>query len=280
MAIKQANYAFVAQSASPSSTYPTRSTSTLSRADGSMPSALECLSQIHRRAMGTHIEAVSEKNKFASSGSGSSNGSRLDSSTRSGSYAESMTSVAWSDDYKEEDGTCSSNGGGSETSEDRQQEFEILSDVEDQPRHEKGWRGLNTVMPISSKLSAAMAPTDSFDSTEDVNFIPLPSDPYSLKHSEYGFDMDPAHRTTSIYTPGSSLAASSEEPGLSVLFATYISYLMLICVGHVRDFFGKWLFPGDYQHLQPHEVSHPISCHSPRSLVSRSIEFVCLHDYR
>lgn len=30
---------------------------------------------------------------------------------------------------------------------------------------------------------------------------------------------------------------------------------LLIVIGHLRDFFGKIMFPGDYSHLQPNEVS-------------------------
>ncbi|ORY66630.1 pyridoxal phosphate-dependent transferase [Leucosporidium creatinivorum] len=109
------------------------------------------------------------------------------------------------------------------------------------------WRGLNTPMPLPSSVSATRAATTAFD----ADFLPNPEDPYCLRHSEYGFDDNPAHRTTSQHTPGSSLKASDEEPTVWIYLGTYISYALLIVIGHMRDFLGKWLFPAEYSHLQP-----------------------------
>lgn len=74
-------------------------------------------------------------------------------------------------------------------------------------------------MPTPSHISASRPPTTAFD----VDFIPDPSDPYSLRHSEYGYDVDPAHRTVSRHTPGMSLKASDEEPSVWVYLQTYLS---------------------------------------------------------
>jgi hypothetical protein len=41
-----------------------------------------------------------------------------------------------------------------------------------------------------------------------------------------------------------------EEPPLWVLVTTYINYLTLIIIGHIRDFFGKLLMPNAYIHLR------------------------------
>lgn len=233
--------------ASPPSKYPTRPTATLSTtasSDGS--SAVELLTKLHRRS----ISYAAKAGGNALMGIEIESNTSSTPSTRSSSYAESY-STQWSNEYRE-DAESSSNSSYDE--EGSNQGTSVESEEEDKPRHEKGWRGLNSLMPPSSKLSATTTPIESFDATKDVDFIPFPTDPYSLRHAEYGYDVDPAHRTTSIYTPGSSLAASVEEPGLGTYFATYLSYAMLIVIGHFRDFFGKWLFPGDYRHLQPHEV--------------------------
>jgi serine palmitoyltransferase len=217
--------------------FPTKSSSTLARIDGSTPSALEYLTQIHRQQ---------QSNSTTPS---TSNSNSRDSS----SYAESIASTAatWSDDDKADDRSSTS---------DSSFEQQLLSSDEDPDsvRHEPGWRGLNTAMPPASSISATLPLSETFDSTQDVDFIPFPNDPYSLRHSEYGYDINPAHRTTSIYHPdGLSAIATSEEPGLLVYFATYMSYAMLIVVGHFNDFFGKWLFPADYQHLLSYDVSCP-----------------------
>ncbi|KAM0786945.1 hypothetical protein ACM66B_002366 [Microbotryomycetes sp. NB124-2] len=109
------------------------------------------------------------------------------------------------------------------------------------------WRGLNSPMPLPSHVSATRPPTVAFD----VDYVPDPQDPYSLRHSEYGHDENPEHRTTSQHRPGTSLKASDEEPSVWIYLLTYLNYALLILVGHIRDFLGKRLFPADYSHLTP-----------------------------
>ncbi|KAM0746045.1 PLP-dependent transferase [Meredithblackwellia eburnea MCA 4105] len=109
-------------------------------------------------------------------------------------------------------------------------------------------------MPLPSSVSASRAPTRSYDK----DFTPDPNDPYSLRHSEFGFDDNQQHRTTSRHMPGTSLAAHDEEPSIWVYLGTYLSYALLICIGHMRDFFGKILFPGDYMHLKPNGGYAPL----------------------
>lgn len=43
--------------------------------------------------------------------------------------------------------------------------------------------------------------------------------------------------------------AIEDEPPLFIFIATYLSYLILIIIGHIRDFFGKIFRPKDYKHL-------------------------------
>src|SRR3954451_20695231 len=46
-----------------------------------------------------------------------------------------------------------------------------------------------------------------------------------------------------------------EEPPYYFLYTTYLSYLILICFGHLRDFFGKRFLSKNYQHLKEQNVS-------------------------
>lgn len=113
-------------------------------------------------------------------------------------------------------------------------------DDDEPPTRAQGWKGLNSPMPLPSGVSATRGPTRVFDK----DFTPNPEDPYSLRcvlwlssfswfrqgadgllsrHSEYGYDPDPAHRTTSKHTPGYSLLASDEEPSIWIYFGTYLS---------------------------------------------------------
>ncbi|GAA5995483.1 uncharacterized protein JCM10292_005201 [Rhodotorula paludigena] len=124
----------------------------------------------------------------------------------------------------------------------------------DRSTRSAGWRGVATLMPTPSTISATRMPTTSFD----IDFVPDPEDPYSLRHSEFGFDVDPAHRTTSQHTPGMSLKASDEEPTVWVYLHTYLSYALLIVLGHIRDFIGKRLFPSSYSHLRPSNGYAPL----------------------
>lgn len=41
--------------------------------------------------------------------------------------------------------------------------------------------------------------------------------------------------------------------------ATYLSYLMLVMYGHLRDFLGKLFFPGSYKHLRVHNGIAPLT---------------------
>lgn len=43
------------------------------------------------------------------------------------------------------------------------------------------------------------------------------------RHSEYGYDVNPAHRAISQYALGTSLRASDEEPSIWIYFGTYLS---------------------------------------------------------
>ncbi|PLW15904.1 hypothetical protein PCANC_14284 [Puccinia coronata f. sp. avenae] len=47
------------------------------------------------------------------------------------------------------------------------------------------------------------------------------------------------------------LTQDPEEPGYWVYLSTYLSYLILILLGHVRDFFGKRFKSTDFRHLMP-----------------------------
>ncbi|EJD52014.1 serine palmitoyltransferase 2 [Auricularia subglabra TFB-10046 SS5] len=49
-----------------------------------------------------------------------------------------------------------------------------------------------------------------------------------------------------VFEPG-----HEQEAPLFILLQTYVSYVLVICVGHLRDFFGKRLRPQNYRHLMP-----------------------------
>lgn len=72
------------------------------------------------------------------------------------------------------------------------------------------------------------------------------------KHREFGHCNNSNHRWTSSYNPAEPVHPEEElEPPFYILLTTYLSYLFLISLGHIRDFFGKKLYPQNYAHLLP-----------------------------
>ncbi|KAL8292457.1 hypothetical protein RQP46_001069 [Phenoliferia psychrophenolica] len=119
----------------------------------------------------------------------------------------------------------------------------------------RGWRGKNAKMPLRWTEQAKKEATVVLD--ED--FIPNPEDAYSLRHSEYGFDENPAHRSESTWgLKKRYLGDDIEEPSTYIFVFTYISYALLQLFGHAREFFGKLLFPGDYVNLRAQDGYAPL----------------------
>lgn len=79
---------------------------------------------------------------------------------------------------------------------------------------------------------------------------------FTTVHTEFGHCANEAYRTTSQHKLGMPLEPHVEQdPPYYILLSTYISYLILIVLGHVRDFIGKRLSPASYHHLIPRDVS-------------------------
>jgi serine palmitoyltransferase len=79
---------------------------------------------------------------------------------------------------------------------------------------------------------------------------------FATIHTEFGHCSNENYRYKSQHTPGTQFKSVEEQdPPYYILLSTYISYLILICLGHIRDFIGKRLNPSSYKHLMPHDVS-------------------------
>lgn len=76
------------------------------------------------------------------------------------------------------------------------------------------------------------------------------SDGTDLLHQEFGYCSNQSYRYTSQHRIGDSLPNPiEEEPSYFIVLSTYVSYLILIVIGHMRDYVGKRLFPNSYKHL-------------------------------
>lgn len=79
---------------------------------------------------------------------------------------------------------------------------------------------------------------------------------FSTVHSEFGHCANEEYRYTSAHRQGTEVGLPIEkEPPYYIVLTTYCGYLILICLGHLRDFFGKRFYASYYTHLTPHDVS-------------------------
>jgi len=112
---------------------------------------------------------------------------------------------------------------------------------------------------ITSSSEDAVLNESEFDNSDGLALPPCPPNSeqvFPTVHTEFGHCANEQYRYTSQHTPGTPVRSIEEQdPPYYILFSTYISYLILICLGHVRDFVGKRLNPSSYKHLMPHDVN-------------------------
>ncbi|KUM58560.1 hypothetical protein ACN42_g8595 [Penicillium freii] len=103
-------------------------------------------------------------------------------------------------------------------------------------------------------LSTATADNPNMDELPTTLFQPpSPEETRRLakQHAQFGPIGHPSHRYSSRHPGGVFPEPVMDEPPYYYLLTTYISYLILIAFGHVRDFFGKRFREEHYRHLKP-----------------------------
>ncbi|CZS95884.1 probable LCB2-serine C-palmitoyltransferase subunit [Rhynchosporium agropyri] len=102
-------------------------------------------------------------------------------------------------------------------------------------------------------LSTAKAGEANMDEPPTTLFQP-PSVAEAKRQSRIDAQFGPLnnqnHRYVSQHVQGETMEHILDEPPYYYLLTTYISYLVLIVFGHVRDFFGKRFRPENYKHLK------------------------------
>ncbi|PYH97220.1 serine palmitoyltransferase [Aspergillus ellipticus CBS 707.79] len=83
-----------------------------------------------------------------------------------------------------------------------------------------------------------------------------PSDPEAIRrrakqHAEFGFLGDPSHLYTSEHPGGEIPDPVIDDPPYFFALTTYVSFLLLIFLGHFHDFMDKWFRSDTYRHLRP-----------------------------
>ncbi|GLB41152.1 putative aminotransferase class I and II [Lyophyllum shimeji] len=123
-------------------------------------------------------------------------------------------------------------------------------------------------LSLSSSITSSSEDTVLNESDLDNNAdgLALPARPptseqvFTTVHTEFGHCANEAYRLTSQHTPGEPVPAHVEQdPPYYILLSTYISYLILIVIGHIRDFVGKRFSPKSYTHLMPRNGYAPLN---------------------
>ncbi|KAH8157121.1 hypothetical protein CIB48_g11125 [Xylaria polymorpha] len=95
-------------------------------------------------------------------------------------------------------------------------------------------------LPSISLSTATVGGPNNDEST--TIFQPIDSTETSLQRrrdAQFGPLLDPSHRYVSMHHGEPLAAPVIDEPPYYYVLTTYISYLLLLALGHVRDFFGK-----------------------------------------
>lgn len=100
------------------------------------------------------------------------------------------------------------------------------------------------------------APYDNSDGLAYPMTAPTSEQVTAANHLQFGFCANENYRYRSAHKLGTRFKESHEQdPPYYILITTYLSYLFLICIGHIRDFFGKRFRPASYRHILSFDVS-------------------------
>ena len=109
---------------------------------------------------------------------------------------------------------------------------------------------------FSEDITLNDTPYDNSDGLAYPTIPPTSEQLVSADHLQFGFCLNENYRYKTSHKPGTELKeAPQHDPPYYILFTTYLSCLFLICMGHIRDFFGKRFYPAFYRHLVPSDVS-------------------------
>ncbi|KAG1743720.1 serine palmitoyltransferase 2 [Suillus paluster] len=89
--------------------------------------------------------------------------------------------------------------------------------------------------------------------------LPTSQQVFTTVHTEFGHCTNEAYRCVSKhdYTKPAQEHIIEKAP-YYILLTTYISYLIIICFGHMGDFFGKRFAKSYFTHLMPHNGYAPL----------------------
>jgi serine palmitoyltransferase len=121
-------------------------------------------------------------------------------------------------------------------------------------------------LSLSSSVTSSSEDTVLNEGDDNTDGLALPHNPptseqvFTTLHTEFGHCANSIYRHMSHHTPGTPVKSHThQDPPYYILLSTYISYLILIVLGHIRDFVGKRLSPASYRNLMPHGGYAPLN---------------------
>ena len=112
----------------------------------------------------------------------------------------------------------------------------------------------SSTMMSSSEEDSPVDEASESDGLSTPKIPPTSEQVFATSHAEFGHCANEQYRYLSKYRPGSTFTLDEQDPPYYVLIMTYISYIVLICIGHIRDFVGKRFKPFAYKHLKKNDV--------------------------
>ncbi|KAJ7067799.1 pyridoxal phosphate-dependent transferase [Mycena amicta] len=126
-------------------------------------------------------------------------------------------------------------------------------------------RKVNGIPPTATPALSLSSSTTS-DEMDNGDGLALPpraptsSDEFSTVHTEFGHCSNLDFRYVSKHIPTAPILPHVDQAApYYILLSTYISYLILIVMGHIRDFLGKRFHPASYRHLMPSNGYAPLN---------------------
>ncbi|KAF7292843.1 Serine palmitoyltransferase 2 [Mycena indigotica] len=122
-----------------------------------------------------------------------------------------------------------------------------------------GTPALSMSSSITAESEDSVLREDNVDALEYPARPPTSEQVFTTVHSEYGHCTNDDYRFKSEYVPEEPLKHIATPGPYYIMFTTYISYLILIVIGHIRDFFGKRFRPKAYRHLMEQNGYAPLN---------------------
>ncbi|KAL6306906.1 serine palmitoyltransferase 2 [Sparassis latifolia] len=142
-----------------------------------------------------------------------------------------------------------------------------VSEADARSRAHGGTPSSTPALSLSSSVTVSSEDTvlneTGFDFNDVLTYPSVPPNSeqvFSTVHSEFGHCANEKYRFTSQHRAGTQYKNYEEQdPPYYILVTTYLSYLMVICLGHLRDFIGKRLRPSVYKHLMVQDGYAPLN---------------------